>query len=142
MKKILCLAVFSLLSACNTSTKPASLGKALPNWSPELDEPILLLEELLDKSQAQQDMNYLATNLASLYDAKLWLAFQTHLDGLQGDTRNHALEKQRQWLLQRQKAIDEEYSSYEGGSGAPLAAARLSMEMTQKRLAILRQPQP
>ncbi len=142
MKKLLYLATLSLLSACNSSPQPPSLGKALPNWSPELDEPIHLLEELLEKSQAQQDMNYLATNLDSLYNAKLWLAFQTHLEGLQGDTRNHALEEQRQWLLQRQKAIDEEYSPYEGGSGAVLAAARISMEMTQKRLATLPQPQP
>jgi uncharacterized protein YecT (DUF1311 family) len=142
MNKLLCLAVLGLLAACNTSTQPPSLAKALPNWSPELDEPILLLEELLERSEAQQDMNYLATNLESLYDAQLWLAFQAHLEGLPAEARTQALEEQRQWLAQRNKATDEEYDSYEGGSGAPLGAARLSIEMTQKRLTTLQQSQP
>lgn len=142
MKKLLCLTLVSVLVSCRTPTSSPSLATDLPEWSPRLDEPIQLIHELLERSNAQQDMNYLASNLASLYDAELWLTFQVHLDELRGDARSKALEEQRQWLVARKKVIDSEYEAYEGGTGAPLAAAHTSMEMTKKRIATLLKIQP
>lgn len=134
MKSIASLTVLLLFSSC--STKPSSsLPSSLPNWSPDLSEPISLVEELLQKSEAQQDMNYLSTNLATLYDAQLWSIFQAQLEKLEGEARSLCLEQQRMWLKMREKATKEAYEDYDGGSGAPLAAADASIEMTKKRIA-------
>lgn len=134
MKSIASLAVLLLLSSC--STKPSSsLPSSLANWSPDLSEPISLVEELLEKSEAQQDMNYLSTNLATIYDAQLWSIFQAQLEKLEGEARSQCLEQQRVWLEMRERAMKEAYEDYDGGSGAALAAAYVSIEMTKKRIA-------
>ena len=133
MKSIASIAIVLLFSSCKT--KPSSLSSSLPHWSPDLTEPIVLVEELLQNSQAQQDMNYFSTNLATLYDAQLWSVFQARLEKLEGEARSQYLEQQRVWLKMREKATKEAYEDYDGGSGAPLAAADASIEMTKKRIA-------
>ena len=87
-------------------------------------------------------MNYTASNLAFLYDVKLRLTFQNHLDFIEGSARKQSIEQQRRWLLQREKAVEKAYLYYDGGSGAPLAAAQASMEATKKRIAELSRAAP
>lgn len=132
----LSLSTMTILPSCSKG-KPQSLSSALSEWSPEIDQPIGQLEELLNELKEQQPMNYTASNIAFLYDVKLRLIFQDHIDRLEGATRTRAIEQQRRWLLQREKAVEEAYLYYDGGSGAPLAAAQASMEATKKRIAEL-----
>jgi hypothetical protein len=80
-------------------------------------------------------MNYFSTNLATLYDAQLWSVFQARLEKLEGEARSQCLKQQRQWLKMREQAMKEAYEDYDGGSGAPLASADTSIEMTKKRIA-------
>jgi uncharacterized protein YecT (DUF1311 family) len=134
MKSIASLAVLLLFSSCSTKSS-SSLPSSLPDWSPDLSEPISLVEGWLQKSDAQQDMNYLSSSLASIYDAQLWSIFHSRLEKLEGEARSQCLEQQRQWLKLREQAMTEAYQDYGGGSGAPLAAADTSIEMTKKRIA-------
>lgn len=136
MKKLLPLVILGLLASCQT-TPPTALSSALPDWSPDLTGPIQLIEEQLQESEAQQEMNYLATNLAELYDAQLWSIFQGRLDKLPAEARSEAVNEQHRWLAQREHAVTEAYEDFAGGSGAPLAGAMASIEMSQKRIASL-----
>lgn len=136
MKKLLPLVILGLLASCQVKP-PTALSSALPDWSPDLTGPIQLIEEQLQESEAQQEMNYLSSNLAELYDAQLWSIFQGRLDKLPAEVRSQAVDEQRRWLAQRERAVTEAYDDYDGGSGAPLAGAMASIEMTQKRIASL-----
>ena len=135
------LSAMTLLPTCSRSI-PHSISSALSEWSPEIDQPICQLEELFNQLKAQQPMNYTASNIAFLYDVKLRLIFQDHLDRLEGATRTRAIEQQRRWLLQREKAVEASYLDYDSGSGAPLAAAQVSMDATKNRIKELLRTEP
>lgn len=122
-----------LLSGCVKSQSERS--KLFPHWTPNVDQPIGQLEETLAKLEQQQPMNYTISNVAFLYDAKLYILFHDFLEYLPESERASQIAEQRRWLEQRKTQVNEAYMEYEGGTFAPYSAGETSVSATMKRIA-------
>jgi uncharacterized protein YecT (DUF1311 family) len=123
-----------LLSGC--CTKPeATKSIQFPDWQPNIDQPIGQLEEVLVKLEQQQPMNYTISNVAFLYDAKLYILFHDFIDQLPEAARASEIAEQEKWLGQRKKLIGAGYAEYEGGTLASFTAGQASIDATKKRIA-------
>ena len=127
------LGIGLLLSACNTPQSDRSAS--LPEWKPNIDQPIRQLEETLEKLHQQQPMNYTISNLAFLYDTKLYILFHEFVARLTEAAIVEEVAAQRQWLARRKTLVDAAYSQYEGGTLASYTAGRASIKATKKRIA-------
>ena len=122
-----------LLSGCATSQPDQS--SLLPEWELEIDQPIRQLEEILAELEQQQPKNYTVSNVAFLYDAKLYILFHDFIASLSESARASQITEQRKWLTTRKAQIHESYSEYEGGTLASYSAGRASIDATKKRIA-------
>ena len=108
-------------------------------WSPELDQPIQQLEEVLSQTKQQQPANYTIANISFLYDAKLFFLFQKYIQALSSEKRQAAIQEQQDWLNQRKSLIAKETKEYEGGSIAPYIAGEVKIKATKARILDLEQ---
>jgi uncharacterized protein YecT (DUF1311 family) len=130
----ICLLIIGLLlSGCVTSQPKRS--KLISHWTPNLDQPIGQLEETLAKLEQQQPMNYTISNVAFLYDAKLYILFHDFLAFLPESERAAHISEQHQWLVERKIQVNEAYMKYEGGTFASYSASKASVSATKKRIA-------
>ena len=133
LKPTICpLIIGLLLSGCVSSQSERS--KLFPHWTPNIDQPIGQLEESLAELEQQQPMNYTISNVALLYDAKLYILFHDFLAFLPESERASQIAEQRQWLAQRKIQVHEAYIEYEGGTLAPYTAGKASVSATKKRI--------
>ena len=127
------LGIGLLLSGCATSQSSSSAF--FPDWQPNIDQPIRQLEETLSKRDQQQPMNFTISNVAFLYDTKLYILFNDFIGQLPKSQRASELEEQRKWLNQRKKLIAAGYAEYEGGTLAAYNAGHISIDASKKRIA-------
>lgn len=122
-----------LLFGCATS--PPDRSRLFSEWNIPIDQPIRQLEEILAELEQQQPMNYTISNVAFLYDAKLFILFHEFIDQLSESVRASEIAEQRKWLTIRKAQIHKAYSEYEGGTMASYAAGLASIDATKKRIA-------
>jgi uncharacterized protein YecT (DUF1311 family) len=108
-------------------------------WSPELDQPIQQLEEILSQTEQQQPSNYTIANISFLYDAKLLFVFQRFIQALPTEKRQAAVREQNAWLSQRKALMAKEAKDSEGGSIAPYIAGEVKIKATKARIQDLEQ---
>ena len=131
---------FSIISglivaaACGGCVHEKVSPTLLQDWSPKLDQPIRQLREVLAATEQQQSMNYTSANLGLVLDAKLYILFYDYLDELDEGARARAIEEQHVWRVDRQRAFQEAYKEYEGGSFASYAGNTRFIEMTEARI--------
>lgn len=121
----------------------ALLGKGLylPEWQPNLNQPIRKVEETLAKQERQeslqQPVNFMIANVSFLYDAQLYILFQDYVAKLPQRQRHQAIEEQRNWLITRRQLMDEAASQYEGGTLASYVAGQASIKASKERIGSL-----
>jgi uncharacterized protein YecT (DUF1311 family) len=103
-------------------------------WSPELDQPIQQLEEILGQTDQQQSASYTIANLSILYDAKLLFLFQKYIHRLPASKRQDAIRNQQQWLAGRESLMVKAAKEYEGGSLVPYVAGETKIKATKARI--------
>jgi uncharacterized protein YecT (DUF1311 family) len=139
MKKLaICVALVLLFLAAMPRLFAQALSKQKSShvsWNLEIDQPIQQLEEILKTTDQQQPANYTISNIAFLYDAKLYILFQKYLETLSSAKQAEAWKDQEQWLKKQKKAIDVAYAGYEGGSYATYSAGEASIKITKLRIA-------
>lgn len=107
------------------------------NWSPNLDAVIIQEEDLIAKTQKQQDKDILLNSLNNLYDAKLYILFQEYLKKLPFDQQIINIKLQQKWLLERKLLSDQASTRYQGSLGS--SACQASIEATKKRIKAIQQ---
>ena len=132
---LLTTACIAFLVGCKKSYQQQTTASPLSEWKPYLDQPINQIEASHEAAEVQQEMNYTATNLAFIKDAKLYILFHQYLESLPMTERESQIEEQRQWLKMRSQEQDEARSVYGTGSAAPQAGAMKLVEITDKRIA-------
>ena len=133
------LMVFSLLLLGCASVSPhleitASSGMG---WYPDLEQAIEEVEAVLATQQKQQFMNYTSANLATLYDARLYITFDKYIDMLPQGKKASAIAQQLEFLRHRKKITSEIYDSYDGGTGASYASAMKGIELTNQHIILI-----
>ncbi len=123
------------LLLCSCATAQPNSSRLLSEWNISVDQPIRQLEEILVELEQQQPMNYTISNVAFLYDAKLFILFHEFIDQLSESVRASEIAEQRKWLTIRKVQIHDAYSEYEGGTMASYAAGQASIDATRKRIA-------
>ena len=134
IKPTIYIVVIGLLLAGSVMSQ-SERSKRFPHWTPNVDQPIRQLEETLAKLEKQQPMNYTISNVAFLYDAKLYILFHDFLASLPESERDSQIAEQRQWLEQRKTKVHEAYMKYKGGTLASYVAGKASVSATKKRIA-------
>lgn len=133
MKPTLCLPIiWLLLSGCVRAQSDRS--KLFQNWTTNIDQPISQLEYPLSDLEGQQPGNYSISNMAFLYDAKLYIHFHECLESRPVSEQAAQIAEQRQWLAQRVAQIHDAYREYEGGTLASYTAEKASVSATKKRI--------
>ena len=133
MRTTACLVIIGLLlSGCAKSQRKQDV--LFPDWKPSLDQPIWQLEETLAKLEQQQPMNYTISNVARLYDAKLYMLFHDFLASLPESERASQIAEQNQWLRQRETQVHDASKEHEGGTLAPYTAGNAKISATKKRI--------
>ncbi len=131
--RIAAVSLIFFLASCRKQTEAKKTG--LKDWNLEIDQPIRQLEKVLSKTRQQQPRNYTISNIAFLYNVKLYLLFNRYIDKLPQAERERAVKQQQLWLKKRKKLTDSAYSEYQGGTLASYSAGRKSIEVTRKRIA-------
>ena len=129
IKSITALACICVLASCTTIQK-----NSLSAWQPEINQPIQQLEEQLKTLEQQQQMNYTISNLAFLYDAKLYIKFNKLLDKVSDSKRKQLINDQKKWLSTRSKQVKSAYEKYKGGTLASYNSAQVFINLTKKRI--------
>lgn len=112
------------------------------HWSVDLSQARQQLEEL-SESHGSVPLAYTLANLAAVYDAELLLLFREQLDATCPQVQPRHVEDQIAWLAARKRKMRAAADELAGGSLAPVAAARVSIEETRKRIEELeRRPLP
>lgn len=101
------------------------------------------LEELAAGAAGGAPLAYTLANLAAVYDAELLLRFREQLDAACPEARRTHVEEQLAWLAARERKMRAAAAEHAGGTLAPVAAARVSIEETRRRIEELeRRPLP
>lgn len=122
------------LFAIGCTTQPLKSESLIPNWQPNINQPIEQLEEILSQLEQQQPMNYTISNVAFLYDAKLYILFGNFITVLPKSERTYRISEQNKWLKKREELIRLAYAEYEGGTLASYSSGKMSIDFTKKRI--------
>lgn len=136
------MGVLLVLLACSASIAvlPSCRQKAASTtgeWAPDLDQAIGQIEEILASETQQQPLNYTSANLASLYDAKLYIVYRQRLHRMPESRKAGFIAEQRVWQRERKAIVQAAGAEFEGGTLAGLAAARADIELTKRRIQIV-----
>jgi len=133
----LALLLFSaLLVGCGND--PATVEKdPLASWQPNLDEPIAEMEALLQTLNQQKNINRVSSNLAVLYDAKLYQLYLVKLAEVNDDLRKEFKKDQRQWLKKRKRVSAEAADQFRSGSIATFIGNQAFIDETRLRIELL-----
>ena len=130
IKSITAIVSIGTLASCSTMQNKNNLA----TWQPEINQPIRQLEEQLAKLEQQQPMNYTISNIAFLYDAKLYIQFRKLLDTVSDVQQKELIKEQEKWLLKRKEETAKAYEKYKGGTLAPYNSAQMFIDITKKRI--------
>jgi uncharacterized protein YecT (DUF1311 family) len=135
--------VFATVSACSAPWRNSaeSPSKLVPSeWKPSLEEVQTFVQgELEAKSQkSQQYLNRTSQNLSDLTDAQLFITYILLMQHLDGKEQNSLFDEQKYWLAKRDELARSAVVS-KGGSLAPLEYASAFRQVSEKRLAELKQ---
>ena len=111
-----------------------NMPKGELQWEPNVDQPIRQLEESLAQIEQQQPMNYTISNIAFLYDAKLYILFYKYMENLNPKNRKEQINQQDEWLKIREEYVNRAYREYEGGTFAPYNAGEAYIKITKERI--------
>lgn len=141
MKQVVIVATAVVIVGLLTSCKPSQLehSSSQLEWRVEIDQPTQQLEETLAKLEQQQPRNYTISNIAFLYDAKLYILFHEFTGKLSESARADEVKKQRQWLAHRKALVDKADAEYEGGTYASYNCGKASIAATKQRIAEIEQ---
>ena len=110
----------------------------LPEWKPNLDQPIRQIEETLAKQERQESLqepvNFMIANASFLYDAKVYILFHDYVARLPVAKRNVEIAKQSTWLATRKRLMDEAAAEYEGGTLASYVAGQAAIKACKERI--------
>jgi uncharacterized protein YecT (DUF1311 family) len=135
--------VFVLVSACSSPWRNPfeSPSQLVPSeWTPSLDQvQTYIQDELETKAQkTQQYLNRTNQNLSDLADAQLFITYILLMQSLDRKNQKTFFDEQKDWLAKRDDLARSEVVS-KGGSLAPLEYASAFRQITEKRLAELKQ---
>jgi hypothetical protein len=126
MKTILC-SVLLLYSAVAFSTEQI----------PDLDAPIAQLEYVLEEQYRQQFMNETVSNIAKLYEGKLYIVFHAYLNCLDSIMRKKQKLVQQDWNDTFQRGLNDFIESHPGGSIAAMEVGYDQIKRYKKRIATI-----
>lgn len=129
MKAVLLIMAALLLTGCDKKPDPVAEAPVdvLGQWQPDLDGPIAELEALLQTLNQQQHINRVASQLATLYDAKLYQLYLRKLAVLEGEARSTLQEEQRAWLEERLRISRAAAEQFRSGSIASFISSHLDI---------------
>ena len=104
------------------------------DWFPNLTNPIDQLQKTLDSKPDAATRDLTASNLAYLYDARLFVLFQDMLDYLPNAARENEIEQQRKWLDQRKQALMQAFASESDAKAGRYKATEAFIASTQARI--------
>lgn len=117
---------------------PAPIKKdSLASWSPDLDAPIAEMEALLQNLNQQKNINRVSSNLAVLYDAKLYQIYLLKLASVSDELRQEFKREQRQWLKKRKRVSAEAADQFRSGSIATFIGNQAFIDETRLRIELL-----
>lgn len=125
-----------LLLGCDNDPVPAPKDP-LANWKPSLDGPIAEMETLLQTLNQQKHINRVSSNLAVLYDAKLYQVYLVKRAAVSGDLRQEFEKEQRQWLNKRNRVAAEASDQFRSGSIATFIGNQAFIDETRLRTELL-----
>ncbi|MFA5687995.1 MAG: hypothetical protein WC959_02410 [Kiritimatiellales bacterium] len=103
----------------------------------KIDQPIEQLEELLEELDPQQFRNYTVSNIAFLYEIKVFLLFSEYLSTLPENDKPAAIAEQNRWKAEHTRKVEEGYNEYISGTLASYSAGLAGIESCKARIAIL-----
>jgi len=112
----------------------AGLSEKL-DWFPDLNQPLQQLEQDFAASTNAAQRSAAQSNIAYVYDAKLFVLFQDMLDFLHPEAQKRELQEQHRWLNQRKSMTTAAFLKYDDEREARLAAGEAFIEATQARIA-------
>ena len=120
---------------------PAPPKDPLAVWQPDIDGPISEMETLLQTLNQQTHINRVSTNLAVLYDAKLYQIYLRQIAGLTGEERQEFKKDQRQWLKKREQIRRDASDQFRSGSIAAFIGNQAFIDETRMRIELLERQQ-
>lgn len=107
------------------------------NWFPSLDKPLNQLQQDYAGLEDPARRNTTLSNIAYLYDAKLFVLFQDMLDYLNPKAQTRELKEQNDWLNKRKSLATAAFLKYEDPQQARLAAAQAFVDATKARIKVI-----
>lgn len=92
------------------------------------------LEEMLQESQTQTDMNLTSGQLYSLWDDTINSVWQILKESMEERDFSNLLAEQLLWIERKEIAVNAAAAEYQGGSMAALAANQKAVELTRERV--------
>ena len=139
---ILVILIASLPPLTLRAAPAASEPVIPPHWQPSLTEVEMAFKTELESKKgaglAQQQLNELTARLSEVYDAELFIVYMQLFAKLGPEGRRQLFAEQQQWLRKRAAQADAQVQS-KGGSLATLEYNGAFNELTNKRIAELRQ---
>jgi uncharacterized protein YecT (DUF1311 family) len=103
-------------------------------WDPSTTDATDYLQQALQDEKAQQGINRLTSQIASVLDAQLLVAYVKLYERLDEKGKASLKEEQAQWLAKRKKTSLAAAKSEEGGSASSMEANMAFSDFTTKRL--------
>ncbi len=127
----------------NLDEKVGFSGYPSPNADPQVRIDFIVrqtelrsdvLDKKLDECTTQGDMNSVSYEIYTLWDDclnQIWNIFKENLDP---DEMDKLTEEELSWIEEKEQAVTDASSEFEGGSLAPLAANSKAAELTRERV--------
>ncbi|MEA5463582.1 lysozyme inhibitor LprI family protein [Leptothoe sp. PORK10 BA2] len=117
---------------------PASPAGAATNAAPRTS-PVALAKKDCGQMANQLEMNQCAAENYGISDKELNQVYQTVMQGLDADVKAQLTTAEERWIVFRDAECNFEANRFEGGSIAPMVEASCLEQITDNRIAELRQ---
>jgi uncharacterized protein YecT (DUF1311 family) len=126
----------ALLFALAVWSSPLHAGDSIlpKGWAPSTTEATDYLEQALQSENAQQGINRLSGNIASLLDAQLLVAYVRLYERLDEKGQGALKAEQTLWLAKRHQTALAAARTAEGGSASAMEANTAFGDFTTKRI--------
>lgn len=139
MIRLVALSLVLLLAGCSSEPE---VKDPLQAWQPDLDGPILELENLLQTLGQQKDINRVSTQLAVLHDARLYQLYLRKRSRMTVEEQDVLDHDQRRFLIRREQVSREAGEPFRSGSIAPFIRNQAFIDETRARLEELKALRP
>lgn len=113
-----------------SETAAEEIDRTLQNAEAKAEE----LEQELQSAQTQEDLNSISGELFTVWDDALNAVWTILTENLDSETMETLTEEERNWIAEKEAAVQEAGAEAEGGSMYSLIVNRKAAEMTKERV--------